>query len=83
MRIFAWRKKVASVSLFHTTLARLRKPQQRARAFGPSFVDGEPRLEIQIVSVHPQYTQDSAGFAQIAAYDLLQIGNSATPPVPD
>jgi len=46
MRIFAWRKKVASVSLFHTTLARLRKPQQRARAFGPSFVDGEPRLEI-------------------------------------
>jgi hypothetical protein len=33
------------------------------------------------VSVHPQNTQDSAGFAQIAAYDSLKIRNSATPPV--
>ena len=33
------------------------------------------------MSVHPQNTQDSAGFAQIAPYDPLQIGNPATPPV--
>jgi hypothetical protein len=33
------------------------------------------------VSVHLQDTQDSAGFAQIAAYEPLKVGNSATPPV--
>jgi hypothetical protein len=33
------------------------------------------------VSVHPQNAQDSVGFAQIALYSPLQIGNAATPPV--
>jgi hypothetical protein len=81
MRLFTWRKEMASVSVFDVTVARLRKPQQSARAFGPSFIDGGHRFEIQIVSVHLQDTQDSAGFAQIAAYEPLKIGNSATPPV--
>jgi hypothetical protein len=31
--------------------------------------------------MHPQNTQDSAGFAQIALYSPFQIGNAATPPV--
>ena len=31
--------------------------------------------------VHPQNTQDSACFAQVALYNPLQIGNAATPPV--
>ena len=72
---------MASVSLLQTTVARLRKPQQSARAFGTSFIDGEPRLEVQIVSMHPQNAQDSAGFAQIAANNPLKIENSATSPV--
>ena len=80
-RAFTRRKEVASVSLFQTTVARLRKPQQSARAFGPPFVDGEPWLEIQVVSMHSQNTQDSAGFAQIATDNPLKIGNSATSPV--
>jgi hypothetical protein len=81
MHMFTWGKEVASVSIFYSTLARLRKPQQRARALGPSFIDGVHWFAIQIVSMHPQNLQNSAGFAEIAAYDLLQIGNSATPPV--
>lgn len=80
-RVFTRRKEVASVSLFQTTVSRLRKPQQSARAFSPSFIDGDSRLEIQIVSMHPQNTQDSAGFAKIAADNPLKIGNSATSPV--
>jgi hypothetical protein len=31
--------------------------------------------------MHPQNTQDSAGFTQIALYSPLQIGNAAPPPV--
>ena len=72
---------MASVSIFHITVTGLRKPQHSARTLGPSFIDSWQRSEIQIVSVHPQNTQDSAGFAQIAAYDSLKIRNSATPPV--
>ena len=33
------------------------------------------------MSMHPQNTQDSDGFAQIAADNPLKIGNSATSPV--
>jgi hypothetical protein len=44
----------------------------------PTFIDRGNRFEIQIVSVHPQNTQDSASFAQTALHSPIQIGNAAT-----